>query len=259
VSQEKFLVWYEKQIADKTVFNFREEMHKYCLTDVDILRRGMQKFREDFMTLKDIHGEKDLGVDPLNFMTIASLAYDGVYRRCYLQENTVKYVARPKRGNYSAVSIEWMEHLMMSNNIFIQHSENNEEYKVTLAKPSGDLYKKKVVGYDRNTNMVYEFLGCLCYSCKKCYDSDHLHPLKSKDHSKSEKRITHGHVYATTMRILEDIREAGYNLEYIWECDWRKTKNKQKLQSSTDLFKRLPLCPRDAYYGGRTNAVSLYK
>jgi hypothetical protein len=61
------------------------------------------------------------------------------------------------------------------------------------------------------------------------------------------------------MRLLEDIRLAGYNLEYIWECDWRKTKNKLKLKPNTDLFRRLPLCPRDAYYGGRTNAVSLYK
>ena len=60
--QEKFLVWYNQQVADKVVFNFREEMHKYCLTDVDILRRGMEKFREDFMALKDINREKDLGV-----------------------------------------------------------------------------------------------------------------------------------------------------------------------------------------------------
>ena len=36
-------------------------------------------------------------------------------------------------------------------------------------------------------------------------------------------------------------------------------KNKQKLFSSIDLFKRLPLNPCEAYYGGRTNATSLYK
>jgi hypothetical protein len=186
--QEKFLAWYEKQVADKVVFNFREEMHKYCLTDVDILRRGMQKLRELFLSLTDVSGEKNLSVDPLNYMTIASLAYDGVYRRRYLQPNTIKYVARPKRGNYSPVSIEWMEHLMVSNNIFIQHAENNEEYEVVLSKPSGDTYHKKVDGYDRTTNTVYEFLGCFFHSCKKCYHEDHVHPLEEQYGQNNEKR-----------------------------------------------------------------------
>jgi hypothetical protein len=53
-----------------------------------------------------------------------------------------------------------MEHLMSTRNIFIQHSENNEEYEVLLTKPSGEQYLKKVDGYDRNSNTVYEFMGC---------------------------------------------------------------------------------------------------
>ena len=256
--QQDFVKWHDKQVSEKVVFNFKEEMHKYCLTDVDILRRGMQELRRLFIQMEDVNTGKPLGSDPLNYMTIASLAYDGVYRRHYLQSNTIKYVGRPKRGNYSLVSIEWMEHLMASNNIFIQHSENNEEYEVTLSKPSGDLYRKKVDGYDRNSNTVYEFLGCFYHSCKKCYQQDSVHPLKSDLYNK-EKRITHGQVYATTMRVLEDIKNAGYNLVVIWECDWKRLKNKKKLNSNVELFKRLPLNPRDAYYGGRTNAVSLYK
>ena len=256
--QQDFLKWHNQQIAEKAIFNFKEEMHKYCLTDVDILRRGMQEFRRLFIQMEDVNTGKALGSDPLNYMTIASLAYDGVYRRHYLDPKTIKFVGRPKRGNYSLISIEWMEHEMASRNIFIQHSENNEEYEVTLTKPSGDLYRKKVDGYDRNTNTVYEFMGCFYHSCKKCYQQDSIHPLKSDLYNK-EKRVTHGMVYATTMRVLEDIKNAGYNVKVMWECDWRRIKSKQKLDSNVELFKRLPLNPRDAYYGGRTNAVSLYK
>jgi G:T-mismatch repair DNA endonuclease (very short patch repair protein) len=51
------------------------------------------------------------------------------------------------------------------------------------------------------------------------------------------------------MRMIEDIKNAGYNLEVIWECEWKRLKNKQKLESNTELCKRLPLNPRDAYYG----------
>ena len=262
--QQDFIKWHNKQVEDKVIFDFREEMHKYCLTDVDILRRGMQKFRELFIELGDINTGKALGSDPLNYMTIASLAYDGVYRRHYLKANTIKFVGRPKRGNYSVVSIEWMEHEMATENCFIQHSENNEEYEVMLRKPpteeypEGEPYIKKVDGYDRNTNTVYEFMGCFYHSCKRCYQLDAAHPLKSDLYNK-DNRITHGQVYATTLRILEDITNAGYNLKVMWECDWKKMKSKQKLKSNVELFKRLPLNPRDAYYGGRTNAVSLYK
>jgi hypothetical protein len=52
-------------------------------------------------------------------------------------------------------------------------------------------------------------------------------------------------------------------LDTIWKSygnvNGERQKNKAKLFSSMDLFKRLPLNPREAYYGGRTNATSLYK
>jgi hypothetical protein len=36
-----------------------------------------------------------------------------------------------------------MEHVMATQRIFIQHAENNEEYEVTLYKPSGEPYRKR--------------------------------------------------------------------------------------------------------------------
>jgi G:T-mismatch repair DNA endonuclease (very short patch repair protein) len=255
--QRDFIRWHEQQVSKKVEFDFQAEMRKYCHSDVDVLRRGLQKFRELFIELKDLDG-KPLGSDPLHYMTIAALAYDGVYRKHYLQPDTIKYLGRPKRGNYSNISIEWMEHLMASNNIFIQHAANNEEYEVTLSKPSGESYRKKVDGYDRTTNTVYEFLGCFYHSCKYCYQQDQIHPLKSTINDKG-KKVYHGHVYATTMRLLEDIKDAGYNLEVIWECQWKKQKRTLNLETRSELQNRLPLNPREAYYGGRTNATSLYK
>ena len=257
--QRAFIKWHDEQIEARAEFDFQSEMKKYCHSDVDILRRGLQEFRRLFIEMTDVNTGKELGTDPLLYMTIAALAYDGVYRKHYLLPDTIKYVGRPKRGNYSVISIEWMEHVMATQKVFIQHAENNEEYEVTLYKDStGEPYMKKVDGYDRTTNTVYEFLGCFFHSCKYCYQQDAIHPLKSDLYNK-DKRVFHGNVYASTLRMLEDIKNAGYNLEVIWECEWKRQKNKQKLESSTELYKRLPLNPRDAYYGGRTNATSLYK
>jgi hypothetical protein len=71
-------------------------MKKYCHSDVDILRRGLQEFRQLFINMTDVHTGKELGTDPLLYMTIAALAYDGVYRRHYLLPDTIKYVGRTK-------------------------------------------------------------------------------------------------------------------------------------------------------------------
>ena len=55
-----------------------------------------------------------------------------------------------------------MEYIMATNNTFIQHAENNKEYKFILLKTQGEPYNimKKVDGFYHSTNMAYEFLGC---------------------------------------------------------------------------------------------------
>ena len=50
--REKFDEWYETT-KDKT-FDFKQEMHKYCQSDVDILRRRCMKLRELFIEIADI-------------------------------------------------------------------------------------------------------------------------------------------------------------------------------------------------------------
>ena len=66
--RKPFLAWHAPQVADRVVYNFREEMHKYCHSDVDILRRGFQKFREMFITLQDVNGKYSLGQDPVHYI-----------------------------------------------------------------------------------------------------------------------------------------------------------------------------------------------
>ena len=44
----KFLKWYEERVRENYVFDFKKEILEYCRSDVDILRRGIMKLREDF-------------------------------------------------------------------------------------------------------------------------------------------------------------------------------------------------------------------
>ena len=52
-------------MSENYVFDFHKGIIEYCRSDLDSLRRGMMKFREDFIQLENI--------DPLRYITIASV------------------------------------------------------------------------------------------------------------------------------------------------------------------------------------------
>lgn len=63
-----------------------------------------------------------------------------------------------------------------------------------------------------------------------------------------------GDLYEKTKERSNQIKEAGYNLVEMWECEWTKSpqyKNSEKVNVIE------PLNPRDAFFGGRTNAFKL--
>ena len=219
-----------------------------------------------FINLESADGTLCLGQDPLHYMTIAALAYDGVFRRSYLKPETIKYCTRPSRQSYSADSILWMGWLMSEQGIFIQHAENHGERRVELTKEDGTTYLKKVDGYReykdpltlKTVKVVYEYYGCFYHSCPYCYDSEEAHPLKCDPYDFEHDRVLHGEVYATSRKIQEDILRSGFLLVEKWECVFQKDKKKYGLKFDRSLEIRLPLNPRDAYFGGRTNAIKLY-
>lgn len=62
--RSKFLKWYDSQ--KEVVYNFKEELKKYCIADVNILARGLEVYSQ---AGKLLNGQK---MDPLEKLTIAS-------------------------------------------------------------------------------------------------------------------------------------------------------------------------------------------
>ena len=75
-----FLTWYDGRVAENYVFDFKNELQSYRRSDVDILRREMMLFRENFLKIANI--------DPLQYVTIASVCM-AVYRSKYMSEDTI--------------------------------------------------------------------------------------------------------------------------------------------------------------------------
>ena len=67
-------------------------------------------------------------------------------------------------------------------------------------------------------------------------------------------------LYDHTLERRKYIEERGYTVVEMWECDYDKDlKTNMTMKAFIDTIKiASPLDPRQAFFGGRTNAVKLY-
>ncbi|XP_062575961.1 uncharacterized protein LOC134237834 [Saccostrea cucullata] len=233
-----FFEWYEQQRGK--VFNFQKEFVGYCISDVDILRRCCAKFRA---TLKSL-----VNVDPfqesITFASAANLAY----RRQFMSEDTIAIIPnlgyQPAR-QYSAKACRWLTWMSQQTGCHIQHARNGGEVQI------GNY---TVDGYQEATRTVYEFYGCYWHGCPTCYPS-----LQTETHP-HRTQYTYQQLHEETLRRTGDLENMGYTVRGIWEHDFdqqvQKDESLQQFVGNLDIPD--PLKPREALYGGRTNATRLY-
>lgn len=251
----EFETWYNEQVSRNVLFNFQEEILAYCKSDVQLLRVGCETFMHDF--------EEIVGANPMaKRITIAS-ACQMAYRMNWLPPKTI--AVEPINGwrpdhNHSKVALEWL--LFCENELqqtrgerqtpYIQHAGNSGER--VLIQPL-TCTKRYVDGWDEQTRTVYEMQGCFYHGCVSCF------PKRSQKHTNHGGNKTMQDVRESTQDRVEELRREGYNVIEIWECQW--TEMKKSRPDVKEFVEQLditsPLNPRDAFFGGRTNAICLGK
>jgi len=236
--------WHQEQ-RDK-VFDFQKELVEYCESDVRLLKQGCLTFKLLF--------EAQAGFNPFEHITIAS-ACNRDLRMNRMIPNSI--ASEPIRGwknsiNQSDVVIEWLtwcdhqqqQHSLTSSGI--QHVRNAGEVRIPGTKFFVD-------GYCHDTQTVYEFQGCFTHGCPTCYPNRHETHVRHFDRTMQD-------VYETSQHKVKQLREQGYTVVQIWGCEWKRLKETNpEIRSFVDnLDFNDPLNPRDAFCGGRTNAVKLY-
>jgi len=221
----EFEKWYNEKINENYIFNFKEELEAYCDSDVDILRRGGLEFRKQFLDIANI--------DPFCYTTIAGVCM-AIYRSKYLLEETIAVLDKEKNEKYSKQSITWLQNF---NNKNISHALNGREIIIAGAK---------VDGFDNKSKTVYQYHGCFWHGCTKCY--------KDRETINNINHETMDDLYQKTIERSTAIKNAGYNLVEQWECDWINSTTYKKMKKF-DIAD--PINPRDAFFGGRTNATKL--
>ena len=228
--REDFLKWHKSKVDENYVFDFKRELREYCRSDVDILRRSMLKFREDFIELENI--------DPLQYITIASVCMT-IFRSNYMPSKEIGVVNEVSQDTFSKISIAWLDWISQGSGLEIKHALNGGEEQVLPGIG-------KVDGFCGNT--VYEFQGCFWHGCEKCYSRDTINTKNQMDMLTLRKR---------TREKCEKIVGAGYKLVEVWECDLAKDIEFKKFFKTWDREIISPLNPRDAFFGGRTNITKL--
>ena len=232
----KFLKWCDDRQSENYIFDFQKEVIEYCRSDVDILRRAMMKLREDFIQLENI--------DPLHYITIASVCMM-IYRSNYMPKQTIAIVPKyTKTDNFSKMSImrlNYQSRLVPNGNI-IKHALNGGEKELNIGNKA-----YKLDGFCEETNTVYEFNGCFWRGCPNCYKPSVINSKNQKDM---------GTLNDLTVEKRNTIKNAGYNHVSTYECQLTKNKDFQKFAKNFTQ-EIVPLNPRDAFYGGRTNATKL--
>ena len=250
--KEEFETWYAEQQG--VVFDFEKELLEYCESDVALLKAGCEAFVAQFKQEADFNPFEKCS-------TIASAC--NLYWRRSIQEDSdaAKIAVRPLRGwhgttvNQSIQALQWLaykESLLPHEGASadrIKHAKNGGEKKSRTKK--GEEY---VDGWDERANTAYEFHGCLWHGCLSCYPH-----MRNKRHSIMPDRSPN-EARRATFEKTDRLREKGYVVEEMWECKWRKlVQEDATVKRFVEQLERVdPLEPREAFFGGRTGAVSLY-
>ena len=144
-ARESFLAWHKEQRESDYTFCFKEEIIKYCRSDVDILRKCCMEFREMLRDITDI--------DPFEkCLTIASYCHE-VYRTNFLKKDTIAVFQhdRQLKMKQSNMAVKWLSYEMERNDIHIQHVRNGGEKRIG---------KYSLDGYCEEYHTAYEFQGC---------------------------------------------------------------------------------------------------
>jgi G:T-mismatch repair DNA endonuclease (very short patch repair protein) len=242
--REALIEWYaeaQQELTDKgTTYNFKDEIRKYCANDCYILRRACTAFREMFIPLN---------VDPFQeTFTLASLA-NTVLRRNFYEDKAIGII--PRSDSYrSSQSVEALKYL-----VWLQKEQNLPNLKYAGNGTEQVILGAPVDGYDEATKTVYQFHGDYFHGCNFCYTNvDALKNPRVKQQLIQRRQ-------ETQMRTAH-LRRKGYKVVEMHECQWKK-----KMLDDPVTYNRISEDPivtkgylrsRDAFFGGRTNALKLF-
>ncbi|XP_021345581.1 uncharacterized protein LOC110445345 [Mizuhopecten yessoensis] len=141
--------------------------------------------------------------------------------------------------------MKWLKFIASTEGLRIQHAANDGEKHIGSYKVDGYITN------EGEKDTILEFHGCFWHGCTKCYARNTINTVTD---------CTMADPHMRTLDKQRYLQHLGYNYRCMWECDFeRQSKLDKPLKSFLNTLDiEDPLEPRDAFYGGRTEAFMMY-
>ena len=248
--RDAFVQWHATQVTSGYVFNLKEDMARYCKSDVKLLKAGCRKFVVEFKEQADF--------DPLEkCLTIAS-ACNRYWRKVQLIPKSVAVQpfngwkgAQPLQSMQARQWLSYKNHRLRGDDAnatdVIRHAFNGGEIRI-----GGML----VDGADVERRIAYEYNGCFFHGCLTCFPHQRFTTTSRRRGDR-----TFQECYEATVAKKKKLEAEGWTVVTMWECRWKNDVKRAEGELAAWLANWspvTPLEPRDAFFGGRTNAVKLH-
>lgn len=256
--------YWKERALDPAPWVMREELIRYCCDDVKVLAKGCDVFRRHFLNATrtsrwavqdaeetaameddDVEGddrddaddeEKGTGVDAFAYTTVAS-AVMAAYRHQFLEEDTVAFFAN-YANDRQIRKVAWFS--------FLEFQDPDTTVLYTPRDSSTPLHVASMVvdGVDVRRRVVYLVLDCVESACPKCF------PKRRAD----TEAVVHK---------IKRIHAARYDVDILWTCEYfvhlapSHAFREFRRYHPADWYADLDV--HDAFFGGRTNAIQLYR
>lgn len=170
---------------------------------------------------KTVLREHEFGSDAKMCKSIYGFDANALYLYCAMQKlPTGPIIRRRKEDNFfpkfsdyfGQLSLEWLEYEAKTMGIYIRHKFNKGEQRV-------GQHNLPVDGFCKELNIVFQFHGCLFHGCKlkDCPITQGMciNPVNNKPLANLQSDTQLKEMY---------IKELGYELKVIYECQWNEFK-----------------------------------
>lgn len=183
-------------------------------------------------------------MDPFESAITVASACNQFFRLHHLKKDTIGIVPHGgyrRSENQSVLALKWLKWTAETTGQRIRHKLNGGEVKVGTFRVDG------ISG-----NTIFEVYGCAYHGCVRCY--------KRRQQLTPGGSMTMAEAYQRTMDRRAFLLSQGYVVVEKWEHEIRsELKTNPEMAAFFDKVTIMDaLDPREAFYGGRTNATVLH-
>lgn len=264
--KDQFLTWYDEQCTiychctfncngqcGLKLWNFQEEIKKYCLLDVVVLAEIVRNYRNACMNFEITQEDKIMNwtvprLDPLQYMTLPQITINTLVNGFETMDHAdydfkgIVSLGKTQRGGQCWEAILWIYELqqLQSETIYYLGNCLREYYDFSTQFP--------IDGYCPETGQIYLFLDCEYWGCPMC-----MLEYVEFNHKLPKRNLYASDVCQMLQNTLADLSRQYRKVNLIWSHEYNTSFKDPKLLEMAKLFS-----PAECFYGGRTEVFKLY-